>query len=128
MIKVVAGYIIKNNKILIARRKTGDEEVFGKWEFPGGKVEIGEDEYYAIEREIQEEFDLDIKAHYFITNTIHKTKNKEIDLRLYYCTYEEGKIKLHDHFEYKWISKKDILNYDLTPADTILAKYIKEME
>ena len=43
MIKVVAALIEKNDKILIARRSTGDPNVLGKWEFPGGKVEKDED-------------------------------------------------------------------------------------
>ena len=56
MIKVVAALIEKDNKFLIARRSTGDENVLGKWEFPGGKVNPNEDELAAIEREIKEEF------------------------------------------------------------------------
>lgn len=62
MIQVVAALIEKDNKVLIAKRLTGDSNVFGKWEFPGGKVELDEDEYHAIEREIYEEFELKIKA------------------------------------------------------------------
>ena len=52
MIKVVAALIMRDDKVLIARRSTGDENVIDKWEFPGGKVEQGADEAHAIEREI----------------------------------------------------------------------------
>ena len=45
MIKVVAALIEKDGKYLIARRSTGDENVLGKWEFPGGKVQDGETFY-----------------------------------------------------------------------------------
>ena len=62
MIIVVAALIEKNNKYLIAKRSTGDPNVLGKWEFPGGKVNPNEDEKHAIEREIKEEFELEIKA------------------------------------------------------------------
>ena len=41
-IKVVAALIEKDNKVLIAKRSTGDSNVYGKWEFPGGKVELNE--------------------------------------------------------------------------------------
>ena len=44
MIRVVAALIEKDNKVLLAKRSTGDPNVFGKWEFPGGKVELGENE------------------------------------------------------------------------------------
>ena len=39
VITVVAALIEKDGKYLIAKRSTGDENVLGKWEFPGGKVE-----------------------------------------------------------------------------------------
>ena len=55
MITVVAALIKNDNRFLIAKRATGDENVLGKWEFPGGKVEAGEDEKHAIEREIKED-------------------------------------------------------------------------
>ena len=58
MITVVAALIKKNNKYLIAKRSTGDNQNLNKWEFPGGKVEINENETEAIEREIKEEFEL----------------------------------------------------------------------
>jgi len=44
MITVVAALIKKNGKVLIAKRATGDENTLGKWEFPGGKVELNESE------------------------------------------------------------------------------------
>ena len=127
MITVVAALIKKNDKFLIAKRSTGDQDVLGKWEFPGVKVEAGEDEKHAIEREIREEFDLDIKAIRFITNNICEYPSKTVDLRLYECEYIKGKFNLHDHSEYKFISKDEFLDYDLCPADIPLAKYIKEI-
>ena len=125
-IVVVAALIIKNNKVLIARRSTGDPNVIGKWEFPGGKVEKNENEYDAIEREIKEEFELNIKAKKYLTNSICNYPNKIVDLRLYSCEYISGKFNLHDHSEYKWVSPKSLLDYDLAPADIPLAKFIKE--
>ena len=49
MINVVAALITKNNKVLIAKRSTGDPNVLGKWEFPGGKVKENETPEEAIE-------------------------------------------------------------------------------
>lgn len=126
-ILVVAALIKKNNNVLIARRSTGDENVLGKWEFPGGKVEPNETEEHAIEREIKEEFELDIKANKYITNNVCEYPTKIVDLRLYECKYISGEFKLHDHSEYKWVNINELLNYDLAPADIPLAKYLKEL-
>lgn len=126
MIKVVACLIEKNNTVLIAKRSTGDPNVFGKWEFPGGKVEPDEDERHAIEREIKEEFELEIKANKYITNNVCEYPTKTVDLRLYSCEYISGEFHLHDHSEYAWVEKDKLLEYDLAPADIPLAKYVKE--
>lgn len=117
MIKVVAALIEKENKYLIAKRSSGDLSLIGKWEFPGGKVEPNEDEFQAIEREIYEEFELNIKAKNFITKNIHKYSSETIGLRLIQCDYISGNIHLHDHSEYAWISKQELLTYDFAPAD-----------
>lgn len=126
MITVVAALIEKDNKYLIARRSTGSQDVLGKWEFPGGKVEKDETEEHAIEREIKEEFEMDIKAVRFLTNNVCEYPSKTIDLRLYECKYLSGKFHLHDHSEYVFVDKNDIINYDLCPADIPLAEFVKE--
>ncbi len=128
MIKVVAALIENNNKILLAKRSTGDINVFGKWEFPGGKVEQNENEFDAIEREIKEEFELTIKARKFITNNVCEYPTKIVDLRLYKCDYISGKFNLHDHSEYQWVNKEELLKYDLAPADIPLAEYVKKVK
>ena len=124
MIKVVAALIEKDDKVLIARRSTGDLNVLGKWEFPGGKVEQDEDEFHVIEREIEEEFELKINANKFLINNICEYPTKIVDLRLYDCEYISGDFKLHDHSEYRWVSKDELLSYDLAPADIPLAEYV----
>lgn len=128
MIKVVAALIENNNQVLLARRSTGDFNVLGKWEFPGGKVEQDENEYKAIEREIKEEFELVIKAKEFLINNVCEYPTKVVDLRLYKCDYVSGEFNLHDHSEYKWVDKEELLEYDLAPADIPLAEYVKKVK
>ena len=128
MIKVVAALIENDNKVLLARRSTGDINVLGKWEFPGGKVEPDENEFNAIEREIKEEFELTIKAKEFLINNVCEYPTKVVDLRLYKCDYVYGDFNLHDHSEYKWVDKDELLEYDLAPADIPLAEYVKKVK
>ena len=96
MITVVAALINKNGKYLIAKRSTGSIDVLGKWEFPGGKVENNESEKHAIEREIKEEFDMNVKAIKFLISNVCEYPSKTIDLRLYECKHISGEFNLHD--------------------------------
>lgn len=126
MLKVVAALIENEGKVLIAKRNEGSDYTNGKWEFPGGKVELNEDELTAIQREIKEEFELDVKAKEFITNNVHEYPHKTIDLRLYKCEYVSGEFKLNAHLAYEWVDKQELLNYDLCPADIPLAQFVIE--
>ncbi len=125
MINVIAALIFKDNKVLIAKRSTGDVNNLGKWEFPGGKAKSDESDEEAIEREIKEEFELNIKAKKYITNNIYKYPNKVINLKLYECEYISGSFNLHDHSEYKYVNINELLDYDLSRADINLAKYVE---
>lgn len=126
MITAVAALIEKEGKYLIARRSTGSSDVLGKWEFTCGKVEKNESEEHAIEREIKEEFEMGIKVIKLLVNNVCEYPSKTIDLRLYECKHIYGEFNLHDHSEYKFIDKADIINFDLCPSDIPLAKFVKE--
>ena len=121
-IRVVAALIENNGRILIAQRLKGD--LAGKWEFPGGKVENGETDEKAIVREIYEEFNISIKCDNYICNSIYVNNDKEIDLRLYHCTYLSGEVVLSDHSSYVFVDKSLLLSYDLAEADIELANYV----
>ena len=116
---VVAGLIEKDGKYLIGKRIYGDEGAVEKWEFPGGKVEKGEKESEAIERELKEEFGLNIKADNYLCSTIHEYPTRTINLKLWHANVvdEDFLMNKKDHDAYKWVSLEEISNYPLAPAD-----------
>ena len=59
IVKVTAAMLVKDDKIIIARRGP-DDKLADKWEFPGGKIEIDETPEQCLKREIKEEFDIDV--------------------------------------------------------------------
>lgn len=58
---VTAGVLVENRKLLMAKRHAGDTEG-GKWEFPGGKVEWGEEPRQGLRRELLEELGLEVSV------------------------------------------------------------------
>lgn len=118
---VVAALIEKDGKYLIARRNEGSA-LGGLWEFPGGKVEPGESDAEALEREIVEEFNTIV--------TVGKLKatasiNDELTIKLYECKHSLGAYKLNNHSEVKWARDlKSLLAFDLAPADVDLLSQI----
>ena len=122
-IKVAAAIIKKDNKILIASRKTG--EFAGMFEFPGGKVEPGETSKQALIREIQEELETSINIDKYFMNVNYKYPNFILDMNCYLCSLKDNHIKLNDHTSIKWITLNE-QNINWIPADIQIIEKLKE--
>ena len=125
LLTVVAACIRKEDKILIAKRATGDTNILGKWEFPGGKVEPGESDEQAIEREIKEELNLEVKALKLLGNHIHTYPNKIVDLRLYECEWIKGEINLKAHSAIEFVNINEFNISLFAEADIPLVEKIR---
>ena len=68
---VAAGIVIERGKVLLSRRKAGSH-LEGLWEFPGGKVEEGEDPRVALARELDEELGIDTIVGEIVDVTFHR--------------------------------------------------------
>lgn len=124
-IKVSAGVLIDNGKVLITRRAS-KENFAGGWEFPGGKLEPGETPQECLSRELKEELDIDVAVGEFCTDVIHKYETICVNLIAYYCTMVQGEISLSVHDQYQWIKIEDLLDYDLLAADVPIAEKVME--
>ena len=116
MIKVTAGIIESDNKILIARRKEG-KHLSGFWEFPGGKIEEGESPESCLKRELSEELGIDVLVGVFFMDNIYKYAEKTILLKSYRCKIASGDITLNDHDKIEWVTTLNMNNYKFAPAD-----------
>jgi len=121
-IKVVAA-ILKNeyNQIFCARRKDFGELAL-KWEFPGGKIELGETHQEALIREIKEELELDITVQDQLITVAHKYNTFHLTMYNYYCTITGGILVLNEHIEYKWLQLNELSSLDWAEADLPIVK------
>ncbi|MBP2636553.1 MAG: ADP-ribose pyrophosphatase [Firmicutes bacterium] len=116
MIEVIAAVIQDKGTILIARRPIGDK-LAGKWEFPGGKVEVGETPEECLRREIKEEVNIEISVSDFFGESIYEYPNRTIQLKAYWCTWLSGEIELNSHDTIEWVDIACLSDYDFAPAD-----------
>lgn len=115
-VEVVAAVIQKDNKIFCAQRNLS-KSMGGKWEFPGGKIEIGETREEALVREIKEELDSDIVVDEYLMTIEHDYNAFHITMHAYLCTLAKGELTLREHNDRIWLTKAELLKLDWTDAD-----------
>ena len=124
-IKVVAGLIIQNNKLLICQRPSFKDHPL-KWEFPGGKIKNDETNEEALHREINEELSINIINYEELIsyNFNYKDLNKRVFIYFYLVNNFSGKLLNNFHKELKWIEIKDIREYDFLEGDLKIIDHI----
>jgi 8-oxo-dGTP diphosphatase len=119
-VNVSAGIVIDKDKILCVQRGVGKYEYISyKFEFPGGKVEPGENGKETLRRELIEEMKLDIKIEemeHFI-ETAHEYPDFNVRMDVYICCVENPKFELLEHVDAKWLRSDELLNLDWVEAD-----------
>ena len=122
-IDVVCGVIINNNKVLITQR--GDKTNYGKWEFPGGKIKVGENEFSSIKRELMEELNLQVTPLKKLTKYTHDHFN----LIFIECSCLEPKsIKLTEHTNYLWVELEKLNDFDFLDGDKKFINHLLSKE
>lgn len=125
MITVVCAVIIQKHRVLATQRGPGQDRP-GKWEFPGGKVQPGESETRALEREIDEELQVKIRPGYRLTPVIHHYPNVSICLIPYLCRLSAGEITLSEHSAYRWCTADELEQLDWAEADRPVVREVVE--
>lgn len=117
-IEVVAAIIQNEGKTLCVRRGPSKlTYIHEKFEFPGGKVEVGELREAAIKRELKEELHLNVEhVDYFIT-VEHTYPDFHITMHAYLCPVKNREIVLTEHIDAQWLSLDELLSLDWAEAD-----------
>ena len=125
MTEVVAALIWDDNKFMICQRSAHKTRGL-LWEFVGGKVEPGETKEQALMRECQEELAVTLSVDNVFMDVTHEYPDLTVHLTLFNAKIAQGIPQKIEHNDIKWITPKEIPNYNFCPADEeILAKIHK---
>lgn len=124
MKQVVAALIMHKGKILVCQR-TRHQTMPLKWEFPGGKIETGEQPRDALRRELEEELGIDATIGEEVARIQHKYKNGgAVELRFYAVHEFKGEIENRIFRDLQWSDRKKLPSYDFLEADLQLVRDI----
>jgi 8-oxo-dGTP diphosphatase len=122
MKQVVAALILKDGKVLVCQR-TRHQRMPLKWEFPGGKIEDGEQPRDALRRELEEELGIDAHIGEEVARIRHDYKNGgAVELRFYVVNEYTGEMENRIFRDVRWAKRSELPKYDFLEADRELVK------
>ncbi|KKM10185.1 NUDIX hydrolase [Clostridiales bacterium PH28_bin88] len=126
MMIVTAGIIEREGKILIAQRPANAHRAL-EWEFPGGKLEPGEQPEECLKRELREELGLNVEVEDIYKVVLHRYEDREVLLLCYRCQYAGGEPEAKEGQDFRWVTVEQMGAYDFSAADIpVLEKLHRE--
>jgi 8-oxo-dGTP diphosphatase len=125
---VAAAVIVRGDRVLLTQRKTGSH-LAGAWEFPGGKVELGEDPRDALARELKEEIGVEALVGRPVEITFHAYAEKDVLLLFFEAALVKGSPEPSaiDVADLKWARRAELDDAAFPPADVAVLALVREM-
>jgi 8-oxo-dGTP diphosphatase len=129
MIKqVVAALIVRGEDILCCQR-TEHQALPLKWEFPGGKIEPGEEPPQALRRELEEELGVNAEIGAKVAQLQHRYQNgNAVELHFFVVKEYEGEMQNRIFREIRWVDRSELPKMDFLEADRPLVQRIAARE
>ncbi|GHD18991.1 (deoxy)nucleoside triphosphate pyrophosphohydrolase [Tianweitania populi] len=125
---VACALVDSDNRVLLAQRPEG-KSLAGLWEFPGGKVELGETPELALVRELKEELGIDTKVSCLapLTFASHTYDSFHLLMPLYVCRRYWGTPQPLEAQALKWVRPTKLRDYPMPPADEPLISHLIDL-
>ncbi len=128
MLVAAVALVDQDGRVLLARRPL-HKQMGGLWEFPGGKVEIGERPEAALIRELKEELGIDVAESCLapLTFASHAYDDFHLLMPLYVCRRWQGQAKGLEGQELAWVRPLKLRDYQMPPADVPLIPHLIDL-
>ena len=123
-IEVVAAIIHDDEgRIFVTQRGYGDYK--DGWEFPGGKMELGESPEVALKREIWEELETKIIVEHLVQTVEYDYPKFHLKMHCFWCHIESGQLVLKEHEAARWLKPEELDSVDWLPADKVVVEKLQ---
>lgn len=124
---ISVGVVFRGHKVLVTQRAP-EGLLGGLWEFPGGKINSGEDAPSACQREVKEETGLEIEVMAALTTVKHAYTHFKIKMEVFICRYVSGRVRLAGPVAHRWISIDELDLYPFPKANHKFFPFLKKWE
>lgn len=128
-IEVVAAIIFYKDEILCVQRpKNKLVYISEKFEFPGGKIELGETKKEALKRELIEELNVETDIKSFFTTVVHEYPDFELRMHSYICEVKTKDLSLNEHIAQEWLNINELNKLDWAKADVLIVNELLKLK
>ena len=124
-IDVVAGVIRRDDGRLLISQRLANDTLGGYWEFPGGKVDPGEELKAALRREIAEELGIQTEIGAQIHVIVHPYPDRDVRLYFFDARIVSGEPQRLEVADLRWVTLDELMNYQFPEADLPLLKQLR---
>ena len=124
-ISVVAGVIRRDDGRLLITQRLSDDTLGGYWEFPGGKVDPGEELKAALHRELREELGIEAEIGAEIRRVVHAYPDRDVKLYFYEARILSGEPQKLEVADLRWVTHDELMHYQFPEADVPLLKQLR---
>ena len=123
---VAAGILLDSAGRVLVTERTGDHSFAGLWEFPGGKIEDGEESVSALSRELGEELGIEIVDQSLFMQIEHEYPDRSVSIDFYLIRHWRNTPEGRDGQALMWILPEELAEDLLLPADAPVIKALRQ--
>jgi 8-oxo-dGTP diphosphatase len=126
-IDVVAGVIRRADGRVLISQRLADDTLGGYWEFPGGKVDPGEELKAALHRELAEELGVETEIGAEIHRIVHPYPDRDVRLYFFDARILSGEPQKLEVADLRWVTLDELMDYQFPEADLPLLRQLRGM-
>ena len=128
-VHVAVGVIVDQSRHILLTRRADHSHQGGLWEFPGGKVEPGEQPEAALIRELKEELGIDVTQACLapVTFASHAYDDFHLLMPVYVCRRWNGEVERREHSDIRWVRPNRLREFPMPPADEPLIAHLIDL-
>lgn len=127
IVHVAVGVVENERGELLISRRAAHQHQGNRWEFPGGKVEAGEDVQQALARELLEEMNIEVLEVAPLTVIEHAYSDKRVRLDVWRVTLFQGQVEGREGQQWRWVPRHQLEAYPFPQAnEAIIERLLNE--
>lgn len=124
-IKPIAVAVLQRGEHFWVQERQAHQVMAGFWEFPGGKLEVGESYAHALVREIREELGVEVLTYRPLIQLYHDYDHAAVQVQVFLVTHWQGEVHAAEGQNGRWATLAELMQLPFLPANEAIFKALQ---